>query len=201
MRCNDECEQNDIVAGLAEDVPDDLVTKQVWQIHHGPCPKCGGNGPVDLHTSYRVWSALILTSSRSRAHIVCRPCGSKGARRRCRILRGVWLVGLSVGCISTLRAGPIKSLGGADLIHDGPLALSLGKRQYLIRVESSREDLFDAKVVRPREGKCSTPRMASAMALPTLSNGPVTSMVMASISSKASASQLVGEAAIFETGD
>ena len=75
--CNDECEQNDIVAGIAEDVPDDVVTKQVWQVHQGLCPKCGGNGPVDVHTSYRVWSALVMTSWKSRTHVVCRPCGSK----------------------------------------------------------------------------------------------------------------------------
>jgi hypothetical protein len=32
---------------------------------------------VDVHTSYRVWSALLMTSWSSRPHVVCRSCGSR----------------------------------------------------------------------------------------------------------------------------
>jgi hypothetical protein len=75
--CNDECQRKGFVAAVAQEVPDDLVSEQVWKVHQGSCPKCGGSGPVDVHMSYRVWSALVMTSWSSRPHVVCRPCGSK----------------------------------------------------------------------------------------------------------------------------
>jgi hypothetical protein len=33
--------------------------------------------PVDVHTSYRVWSAVFLTSWSSRPHVSCQSCGRK----------------------------------------------------------------------------------------------------------------------------
>ena len=75
--CNQECQQKGFVAAVATKVPDTVLKEQVRKIHQGPCPKCGGSGPVDVHTSYRVWSALVLTSWSSRPHIVCRTCGVK----------------------------------------------------------------------------------------------------------------------------
>lgn len=75
--CNAECQQKGIVVTVAQEVPDTLVAEQVWKVHQGLCPKCGGSGPVDVYTSHRVWSALIMTSWSSRPHVVCRRCGSK----------------------------------------------------------------------------------------------------------------------------
>src|SRR5262245_1613216 len=60
--CNADCQQRGAVAAVAQHVPDQLVSEQVWKVHQGVCPRCGGRGPVDVHTSYRVWSALVLTS-------------------------------------------------------------------------------------------------------------------------------------------
>ena len=75
--CNDECQQRGKLAAVSHRVPDHVVTEQVWKVHQGLCPKCGGTGPVDVHMSYRVWSALVMTSWSSRPHVVCRSCGSK----------------------------------------------------------------------------------------------------------------------------
>ena len=75
--CNGVCQQKGYVAVVARQVPDDVVAEQVSRVHQGLCPKCGGSGPVDVHTSYRVWSALLMTSWSSRPHVVCRSCGAR----------------------------------------------------------------------------------------------------------------------------
>jgi hypothetical protein len=75
--CNADCQQKGFVAVVAQQVPDGVVSEQVSRVHQGLCPKCGGSGPVDVHTSYRVWSALLMTSWSSRPHVVCRSCGSR----------------------------------------------------------------------------------------------------------------------------
>ncbi len=58
-------------------------------------------------------------------------------------------VTFAVRCVSGLRAGPISH---ARVVNDtlrpgSPLEISLGQRRYELRLESAREDLFDAKVV------------------------------------------------------
>jgi hypothetical protein len=58
-------------------VPDAEVERQVRETHSGPCPRCGGPGPVDVHTSHRVYSALAWTSWSSHPDICCRSCGCK----------------------------------------------------------------------------------------------------------------------------
>jgi hypothetical protein len=47
------------------------------QIHAGPCPMCQGPGPVDVHDTYWVWSAVLLTRWGSRSQVSCRRCGLK----------------------------------------------------------------------------------------------------------------------------
>lgn len=58
-------------------VPEAEVERQVREIHQGPCPKCGGEGPVDVHISHRVYSVFVLTSWSSHPEICCRSCGRK----------------------------------------------------------------------------------------------------------------------------
>jgi hypothetical protein len=75
--CNAECQQKGRVAAAAQEIPDALVAEHVWKVHQGLCSRCGGSGPIDVHTSYRVWSALYVTSWSSRPNVVCRRCGSR----------------------------------------------------------------------------------------------------------------------------
>lgn len=75
--CNAECQQRGAFAAVARHLPDDVVSEHVWKVHQGVCPKCGGCGPVDVHTSYRVWSALVLTSWCNTPHVTCASCGTK----------------------------------------------------------------------------------------------------------------------------
>lgn len=73
----------------------------VWEIHQGPCPHCGGPGPVDLHASWHVWSAVVLTRWMRDARLSCEPCG-RAARWRAAgksFLLGWW--GFPVGLVMT----------------------------------------------------------------------------------------------------
>jgi hypothetical protein len=79
--CNDRCREHGALIALAKQVPDELVHQRTWAIHQSRCPRCQGEGPVDVHVSHRVWSALLLTSWSSRPQVCCRACGVKGQAR------------------------------------------------------------------------------------------------------------------------
>ena len=75
--CNSRCQQAGAFLALSRQVPETQVQELLWKVHQGNCPKCGGSGPVDVHSSYRVWSALVLTNWSSTGQISCRSCGLK----------------------------------------------------------------------------------------------------------------------------
>ena len=76
--CNKKCRENGDALVLSRSlIPEDIVNKEAQAIHQGLCPKCQGNGPVDVHTSYRVLSALVITHWRTSPNICCRSCGTK----------------------------------------------------------------------------------------------------------------------------
>ena len=58
--CNTTCRDNGALLRVAGQIPDSAVRQVVQEVHGGLCPKCQGNGPVDVHTAYRVWSALVV---------------------------------------------------------------------------------------------------------------------------------------------
>jgi hypothetical protein len=72
--CKEECQT--AAALLAEvNIPGDVVTRKAVETHQDLCPECGGIGPVDVWSSYRVWSALFLTVHSVRHRVCCRACG------------------------------------------------------------------------------------------------------------------------------
>jgi hypothetical protein len=114
--CNQQCHQNGYILNLADQIPEDILTQHVRQAHDGNCPKCQGPGPVDVHTSHTVWSALVMTSWRSRPQVCCRSCGAKsklGALASSAVL-GWW--GFPWGLVMT----PIQILRNAGGLLAGP---------------------------------------------------------------------------------
>jgi hypothetical protein len=73
--CNESCAQWSSLVMAAQRLPEELVAKHLSDLHQSACPKCGGSGPVDIHTSYVVWSAIAMTTWKSRPLICCRQCG------------------------------------------------------------------------------------------------------------------------------
>lgn len=99
--CSAKCKQKGDVLYFAEKVPIDILEKQVALVHSGNCPKCGGNGPVEVHTSYTVWSFFMFTTYQSHPHISCLSCGIRskiGSAILCAIF-GWW--GFPLGLIYT----------------------------------------------------------------------------------------------------
>lgn len=76
--CSKDCRAADAVGRAAALVPADAVRDAAGQIRRGACPACGRRqGPVDLHRSHRVYSALVYTQWQSRVLVACRPCARK----------------------------------------------------------------------------------------------------------------------------
>ena len=129
--CNASCQQQGAILEVADQLHEDVVAQHVREVHEGDCPRCGGPGPVDVHTSHSVWSAMVLTSWKSKPEICCRSCGTKrrlGAVASSAVL-GWW--GFPWGLIMT----PIqiaRNLGGmlSSSASTGPS----GKLENLVRV-------------------------------------------------------------------
>ncbi len=75
--CNEECRQRGAYVALADQMPEQILDSYVKQTHEGDCPKCQGPGPVDVHISHSVWSALIITHWGSHPEVCCQSCGTK----------------------------------------------------------------------------------------------------------------------------
>jgi len=75
--CSAKCLGNNAVVRVMHEVPEDVLDERVTGVHEGACPRCGGPGPVDVHTSHTVWSLVLITSWRSRKHVCCGRCALK----------------------------------------------------------------------------------------------------------------------------
>ncbi len=75
--CNSRCLTNAHVLKVAQQVPPEVVDRQVEEVFRGNCPKCRGLGPIDVHKVHRVWSALVFTRWTTTAHLSCRSCATK----------------------------------------------------------------------------------------------------------------------------
>ena len=75
--CSERCKEAGALLAASRKLPDDLIRRKVGEVHQGTCPQCHGSGPVDVHTSHRVFSAFFATSWASRSHICCRTCATR----------------------------------------------------------------------------------------------------------------------------
>jgi hypothetical protein len=73
--CNAKCQRAAVYLGIARQIPDHDVDDMIRRLDAQGCPKCHGPGPLEVHTSHRIWSALLLTSWSSKPIISCRGCG------------------------------------------------------------------------------------------------------------------------------
>jgi hypothetical protein len=99
--CSRKCLEADEIGRLGAMIPARFVDAHATGIHGGSCPKCNGPGPVDVHPSYTVWSAVVFTKCRTREHIVCMECAGRRQRRdllSCALL-GWW--GIPFGPLAT----------------------------------------------------------------------------------------------------
>ncbi|MBI1348481.1 hypothetical protein GC163_19580 [bacterium] len=72
--CNSKCLQNDHLQNVVDQLPPELLEAAVAEFHQSECPQCGGEGPIDIHTSHRAWSAVVMTTWSSHPVLCCRSC-------------------------------------------------------------------------------------------------------------------------------
>jgi len=129
--CNKECYQKGGVLRLSREVPKDIVDQQVRQIHGGLCPYCKGSGPVDVHTSYRVYSAFLFTGWRSIPKVCCRSCGIRGQIGNMIFCLALGWWGFPWGLIMT----PVQIIRNISGIIKGPEEMEpSSKLENLVRV-------------------------------------------------------------------
>lgn len=75
--CNERCHEAGSLLHVVDELPRELVAKQIKEVYRGDCPKCDGPGPVDVHTSHTVYSIMVMTFWNSHPQICCRRCGTK----------------------------------------------------------------------------------------------------------------------------
>lgn len=140
--CNKECYQKGHVLVLSRAIPIDVVENQVRQIHRGPCPNCQGSGPVDVHTSHRIYSALVYSSWSSIPKVCCRSCGIKSqiGNTIFSLVLGWW--GFPWGFIMT----PVQIGKNVIGLVKGPdESKPSGKLMNLVRVSIASQMLKDQK--------------------------------------------------------
>jgi hypothetical protein len=75
--CNAKCQQGAHYLAISQQIPESTIQQAIQHFDLSGCPKCKGPGPIEVHTSHLVWSALVLTSWSSRPRVCCRSCGIK----------------------------------------------------------------------------------------------------------------------------
>ncbi|MDB6128942.1 MAG: Zn-finger domain associated with topoisomerase type [Verrucomicrobiales bacterium] len=75
--CNQKCAQSGALLNVSIHIPDEVVQSKVINIHKGSCPICTGPGPVDVHTSYAIWSAIVVSCWKNTPRISCVSCARK----------------------------------------------------------------------------------------------------------------------------
>jgi hypothetical protein len=142
--CNSECHQKGHVLILAGRIPKDLVEDQAGKIHRGLCPRCQGNGPVDVHTSYRVYSVLVYTSRRSIQNVCCRSCGIKSQIRETLFSLVVGWWGFPWGLIMT----PVQiSRNIAGMLRGPDDVKPSDKLEDVVRIGIAAQSTEDRKIV------------------------------------------------------
>jgi hypothetical protein len=79
--CNDACYQQGFLAVVADQQAPGVVAARLEQYRQQACPICGGEGPIDVYTSHTAWSALVLTSWKSKPRLSCVECGRSEIRK------------------------------------------------------------------------------------------------------------------------
>ncbi len=77
LYCNEKCRKAGLLEASERYLSHDIIMERVMDIHHGPCPMCGKEGPNDVQWHYTVWSAIFVTSHKDQPDICCRGCGIK----------------------------------------------------------------------------------------------------------------------------
>lgn len=103
--CNDSCLANGKILLEGQNIPDYVVERTAREIHNGLCPRCGGQGPIDVIKAYHVWTFHFHSSGKVFLQLSCHRCGIKKQIKTsllC-ILTGLWGIGIFIVPIQIIR--------------------------------------------------------------------------------------------------
>ncbi len=106
--CNEDCRQRGVLIAVSRQIPDDTVNERVGRIFSGTCPQCGGRGPVDVHTSYLAWSAVVVTYLDESSSGELQRVRHQSQSARCRTFLSARVVGAPVGAYRHASPGGAK---------------------------------------------------------------------------------------------
>lgn len=73
--CNDKCVEAGQVIQTCENIPHDVVLAEARKMKSDACPACGNKGrPVEVFTSHRAVSYILMTTWSSHPQVSCRSC-------------------------------------------------------------------------------------------------------------------------------
>lgn len=79
--CSTACRKQGVRAlatnNILDMVPPEILEAEIRSVHEGPCPLCGGEGPVGAHTAFMIWSVIFFERHLEQHLICCRPCGRR----------------------------------------------------------------------------------------------------------------------------
>ena len=75
--CSNDCYHRSQYLAIADQIDPQELKRIIAETHQGDCPQCEGKGPIEVHNSYRIWSALVLTQWSTRPQISCQSCATK----------------------------------------------------------------------------------------------------------------------------
>jgi hypothetical protein len=73
--CTGLChERGSVLLRKLDHIPQNKIDSFIVSQHQGPCPRCGKNSSIDVHKSYRIWSALVYAQWQTNEFIACKKC-------------------------------------------------------------------------------------------------------------------------------
>src|SRR6266404_3651310 len=75
--CSHECREAGHLAMLVSHLPSEEIDQRTQEVYEGVCPRCGGAGPVDVHSAHYIWSAAVIYQISGNYWVCCRSCGRK----------------------------------------------------------------------------------------------------------------------------
>lgn len=74
--CSEDCRSQNAFKARCDQIPVAMVREHLRGVQQGSCPECQGRGPLDIHDSYWIWSALLLTRWGKTSRLSCRSCAT-----------------------------------------------------------------------------------------------------------------------------
>jgi hypothetical protein len=144
--CKAQCAARDALNVAADEIPEDEIAQHLELVHQGPCPKCQGPGPVDVHSCHTIQSFVVMTRFKSTPIACCRACAKRHQMSAIASSAALGWWGFPFGVIGT----PIQILRNLAAMTGGPkpdrpsaelqklVRLTLGAELHHLRQQEQR---------------------------------------------------------------